>query len=117
MDWVYAQKRGVPSIHEPLLRITSPAHEAVWKTGATNVNLSGTAGALGEPVAGVSWTNLANHVNGAAAGTGLWSVTGIPLDASATNVVSVVATTTSWAPELGGVTTFNDTLTVAGYPP
>jgi hypothetical protein len=116
MDWVYAQRRAVTSTHEPLLTITDPTPEAVWRTGVTNLNLGGTAAALGQAVTGLFWTNFANNAKGVAAGTNLWSLAGIPLQASRTNVVAVVATTTSWVPEYGGATTFNDTLTVACYP-
>jgi hypothetical protein len=71
---------------------------------------------MGQGVTGVAWTNFANNVKGLATGTDAWTVTNIPLVASKTNVVAVVATTTSWVPQYGGVTTFNDTLTVACYP-
>jgi hypothetical protein len=116
MDWVYAQRLGVTSTNEPLLTITSPTAEAIWRTGSTNLVLTGTAAARGQALIGVSWTNFANNVKGLATGTDLWSVTNIPLVASKTNVVAVVATTTSWTPQYGGVTTFNDSLSVACYP-
>jgi poly(3-hydroxybutyrate) depolymerase len=116
MDWVYAQRLGVNPTNEPLLTITSPTAEPISRTGSTNLNLSGTAAALGQAITGMSWTNFANNVKGLATGTDLWSVTNIPLVASKTNVVAVVATTTSWTPEYGGVTTFNDTLTVIQSP-
>lgn len=116
MDWVYAQRRGVASTNEPLLTITSPTADVIWRTGGTNLNPTGTAGALGQAVTAVSWTNFANNVKGVAAGSNLWSVTGIPLDANKTNIVAVVATTTSWVPAYGGRTTFNDTLIVIQSP-
>jgi len=116
MDWVYAQRRGVASTHEPLLTISTPTAEAIWRTGGTNLNLTGTAAALGQAVTGVTWTNFASNVKSLATGTDLWSATNIPLVASKTNVIAVVATTTSWVPDYGGNTTFNDTLTVVCYP-
>lgn len=116
MDWVYSQKRGVASTNEPLLTITSPTADAIWRTGVTNLNPAGTAGALGQAVTAVSWTNFANNVKGVAAGSNLWSVTGIQLQANKTNIVAVVATTTSWVPAYGGRTTFNDTLIVIQSP-
>ena len=112
MEWVYAQRRGVTSTNEPLVTITSPTAEAIWRTSVTNLDLAGTAGALGQAVTGVSWTNSANRGKGVAAGSNLWSVTGIPLRANKTNIVTVLATTTSWVPAYGGTTTFNDTVTV-----
>lgn len=116
MDWVYAQRRGVASTTEPLLTIISPTADSIWRTGATNLNLVGTAGARGQAVTAVSWTNFANDVNGIAAGGNLWSVTDIPLQANEINIVSVVATTTSWVPAYGGATTFNNTLFVTQSP-
>jgi hypothetical protein len=40
----------------------------------------------------------------------------IPLQAAKTNIVVVTATTTSWAPALGGNTTFNGILSVVPLP-
>jgi poly(3-hydroxybutyrate) depolymerase len=116
MDWVYAQRRGVPSTHEPRLTITNPPPGAVWRTGASSLNLAGTAGALGRAITKVNWTNFANNAKGVAAGTNSWNATGIPLSAGATNVLAVVGYTTSWAPQYGGATTFNAALTAACYP-
>jgi hypothetical protein len=114
--WLLAQRRGVASTNEPLLSITNPTPQAVLPTGVTNVNLAGSAAASGRNVIRVTWTNFANNTKGIATGTNLWSVTNIPLAASKTNVIAVVATTTSWAPAFGGNTTFNDTLTVIQSP-
>jgi prepilin-type N-terminal cleavage/methylation domain-containing protein len=115
-DWLLAQRRGVPSTAEPLLTVTNPTAQAVWLTGTTNLSLAGSALALDQNVTQVAWTNLANNAKGLAAGTNVWSVTGIPLVASRTNVVIMTATTTSWVPACGGNTTFNQTLMVACYP-
>jgi poly(3-hydroxybutyrate) depolymerase len=116
IDRFLAQRRGVASTNEPLLSITSPTQTAVYATGATSLNLAGSAAALGQPVTSVTWTNLANGAKGNASGTNAWSATGIRLPANRTNLVIVTATTTSWAPAYGGNTTFNDTLTVLQSP-
>lgn len=116
MGWVYSQQRGVLSTSEPLLSITVPTADAIWRTGDTNLNSAGTAGALGQSVTTVSWTNFANNVKGIATGSNLWNIASIPLQASKTNIVAVVATTTSWVPAYGGRTTFNDTLIVIQAP-
>jgi poly(3-hydroxybutyrate) depolymerase len=116
VDWLLAQRRGVAPTNEPLLAITNPAPQAVLFTGATNLNLAGSAGALDRAVTQVVWTNSANSANGAASGTNAWSVTGIPLSANKTNLIIVTGTTTSWAPAFGGNTTFNDTLAVIQSP-
>jgi hypothetical protein len=116
MDWVYAQRRGVPSTHEPRLTITNPPPGAVWRTGAGSLNLAGTAAALGQAITKVFWTNFANRALGPGAGSNAWAVTAIPLTAGSTNVIAVVGFTTSWVPAYGGNTTFNGALLVADYP-
>jgi predicted esterase len=110
VDWLLAQRRGVPSTAEPLLTITNPTAQAVWLTGATNLNLAGSAAALDQNVTRVAWENTANKLTGVAEGSNAWNVVGIPLVASKTNVVVVTGTTTSWAPACGGSTTFSQTL-------
>ncbi len=112
VEWVLAQRRGVAPKVEPLLLITNPTPEAVFTTAAATLNLAGSAEALGQAVASVSWENTANGKRGAAVGTNTWSAIGIPLVAGKTNLIIVTATTTSWVPSFGGNTTFNDTLTV-----
>jgi pimeloyl-ACP methyl ester carboxylesterase len=116
IDWVMSQKRGVASQAEPLLSITTPAKALVYSTGATNLNLAGTAGAQGQVITNVTWTNASSSSFGSASGTNTWSVTGIPLVPAATNSIIVTATTTSWATAIGGNTTFNDTLMVIQSP-
>jgi poly(3-hydroxybutyrate) depolymerase len=116
VDWVMAQRRGVAPTNEPLLMITNPTHGAAFSTGATNLNLAGTAAALGQVITKVTWQNMANNRTGTALGTNAWSVTGIPLVSNRTNLILVTATTTSWAPAYGGNTTFNRTLTVVQSP-
>jgi predicted esterase len=116
VDWLLGQRRGLASTNEPLLCITNPTGEAVCVTGGTNLNLAGCAQALGQAVTSLSWENTANGRTGVAAGSNLWSATGIPLVANQTNLILVTATTTSWAPVYGGSTTFHDTLTVFSSP-
>ncbi len=116
VDWLLAQRRGLAPTNEPLLSITSPTSQPVLSTGATNLNLAGSAAALGRDVTQVNWTNFANSAKGIASGTNAWSAAAIPLVAGRTNVIVAAGTTTSWAPYFGGNTTFSDTLTVACYP-
>jgi hypothetical protein len=116
VDWILAQRRGLPSTAEPLLTITNPTAQAVWLTGATNLNLAGSALALDQSVTQVAWTNTANKLAGIATGTNTWSVTNLPLTANRTNVIIVTGTTTSWAPACGGNTTFSQTLMVVSSP-
>jgi hypothetical protein len=115
VDWMVAQVRGAVSTNEPLLSITNPTLLAVLLTGATNLNLAGSAG-LRRDVTRVTWTNFANNAKGVASGTNLWSASGIPLQAGRTNMIVVVGTTTSWSSAYGGNTTFNDALTVIQSP-
>ena len=112
VDWLLAQRRGVPSTAQPLLTITNPTAQAVWLTGATNLNLAGSAAALDQNVTRVAWTNTANKLTGVAEGSNAWTITNLPLTANRTNVVVVTGTTASWAPACGGNTTFNQTLMV-----
>ena len=71
----------------------------------------------GRPAAGTAVVFAPGSSTGAAAtGSNLWSVTGLPLQVNKSNVVTVVAATTSWVPAYRGSTTFNDALTVLCYP-
>jgi hypothetical protein len=115
-EWLLSQRRGQAVVTEPLLSITSPTRSAVYSTGRAKLDLAGSAGALGETITCVAWTNLANNAKGIASGTNAWSVTDIPLVANRTNLILVVGTTTSWCAAHGGTTTFNDTLTVIQSP-
>jgi predicted esterase len=116
IDWLLAQRRGAPSLGEPLLSITSPTLEETRTTGASSVSLAGSAAALGQSITQVRWTNTVNQAGGVADGTNLWTAQGIPLAAYEANLIIVTATTTSWASGYGGNTTFNDTLTVVCLP-
>lgn len=116
VDWLMAQRRGVDSTTEPLLTITSPTLEPLLPTGATNLSLAGTAGAMGQAVGGITWQNQANGRTGTASGTKAWNVNGVPVVANQTNLIIVTGMTISWWPAYGGYTTFNDTLTVIQAP-
>ncbi|MHC1769261.1 MAG: immunoglobulin domain-containing protein [Verrucomicrobiia bacterium] len=116
VEWLLAQRRGVPSTAEPLLTITNPTAQVAWSTGATNLSLAGSALALDQDVTQVAWTNTANKLTGVAEGFEAWSVADIPLVAGKTNGVIVTGTTASWAPTLGGTTTFSQTLMVVCSP-
>jgi predicted esterase len=116
VDWLMAQKRGVAPTNEPLLSITNPTSLPVLSTGATDLNLAGTAGAVGQTVTRVTWQDTANSRTGTASGTKTWSVISLPLVASQTNLIILTGTTTSWWPAYGGNTTFNDTLSVFQAP-
>lgn len=101
---------------EPLLTLTNPTTQDVWFTGATNLNLAGSATALDQNVTRVAWENTANRLTGVATGSNTWSITSLPLTANRTNVIVVTGATTSWAPACGGNTTFNQTLMVVCSP-
>lgn len=116
VDWLLAQRRGVPSTAQPLLTITNPTAPSIWFTGATNLSLAGSALALGENVTGVVWTNAATKQGGLAIGSNTWTIANLPLTANQTNVIIVTGTTTSWAPACGGNTTFSQTLLVVCSP-
>ena len=118
VDWLLAQRRGVPGTAEPLVSITSPIREDSFTTAAPILDLAGSADALGQNVTQVGWRSATYSPSrtGLAVGTNLWSASGIPLQADKTNVIIVTATTISWAPAFGGNTTFNHTLTVLYSP-
>ncbi|MBI4657624.1 MAG: hypothetical protein HY735_02035 [Verrucomicrobia bacterium] len=116
IDWLLAQRRGVPSSAEPLLTITNPTAQTVWSTGATNLSLAGSALALDQNVTRVAWQNTANKLTGVATGSNAWTIANLPLAPNRTNIIVVTGTTTSWAQAAGGTTTFNDTLMVVCYP-
>jgi hypothetical protein len=116
VDWMLSQRRGQSCTNEPQLNITCLDPSKTYRTARTTIDLAGLAGALGNAVTNVSWTNYANGARGVAAGTNTWFAAGIPLQLSRTNVIAVVGTTTSWASAYGGNTTFNGTVRVACYP-
>lgn len=116
VDWVLAQRRGIPCDNSPLLCVTNPAPGGLLSTGASAVSLAGWADAAEYPVTRVLWTNTTARKGSLATGTNFWSATGIPLMANKTNVITVAATTTSWSAGYGGITSFNDTIAVFSSP-
>src|SRR5262249_46609341 len=112
VNWLLAQRWGTNAPAEPLLLITNALSKGIFAIGKTNLSLSGSANALGKNVRTVAWENAANAAKGIASGSNTWSPPAIPLSADRTNVIIVTATTSTWAPGLGGNTTFNNTLAV-----
>lgn len=113
VDWLFAQRRGVAPANEPLVSITTPTSDDVFKTPATSVSLAGTAAALGQAVTGVTWGNATTSTSGNATGTAAWSTGAITLAAGQSSRLLATATIgTSWAPAYGGTTSFNDALLV-----
>lgn len=114
IDWLFAQRRG--QVTSPSLAVTGHTSEIVYRTGASSLDLSGSARGFAQPVSKVSWLNQTLVRKGDATGTDAWSATGIPLVANLTNVIVVTATmNTTWA-TLPGTTTFNDTVFVFSSP-
>ena len=115
VDWLLAQRRGQTT--PPSLSITGPTSEPVRKTGASSIDLVGSAEGFGPEVARVSWENTTSRIRRSASGTSLWTANALPLVSDKTNVIVVIATmNTAWAPAYGGITTFNDTMTVICSP-
>jgi hypothetical protein len=115
-DWLMAQRRGVPFIGGPRLSITTPVSAELLVISSGTVDLAGSAEAIMEAGARVSWENLTTRAKGDAFGTDFWSVAAVPLRGNATNVIVVTATTASGFPVNGGTTTFSDTRSVLSQP-
>ena len=111
-----SQRRGVASTSEPLLTITNLSSPGPFTISAPTVSLAGWAEALGETISLVTWTNRTSRLGGRVDGTNVWTIADVPLAADKTNVVSIVATTTSWDAADGGNTTFTDTVSVYYVP-
>jgi hypothetical protein len=116
MDWVYSQRRGVPSSTEPVVRFAKPTADAVWKTGSTNLAVSGTARALGQAISTMTLVNYANNARGVTFAGNAWDAGAVPIKANTTNILSVLARTTSWYAPFGGSTTFTASLFVIQSP-
>jgi len=111
--WTFAQRRGFPVASDPAISITSHPTDRPLRTSVPLLNLAGvTAMAPGEAVSQIVWTNLLNRVGGPAVGVSPWTIEAIPLRHPGTNWILVTASTSTWIPEYGGTTTFNDTLLV-----
>jgi uncharacterized repeat protein (TIGR03803 family) len=116
VDWLLAQRQGAASSHGPMISITNRFPGITPTTAATSPNLAGVAEALGQPVSGVTWQNLALNLSGSALGSSYWSALGIPLAVRSVNLLVVTGTTVSWSRVLGGNTTFNDALSLLSSP-
>lgn len=115
VDWVMAQKRGLTSTTPPLVTITTPTAAASYVTALSALDLAGTA-AHYTNVLRVTWTNTVNQAGGTATGTNNWSVTGIPLQVAATNLIVITAWATNSITGFRGDTTFNTALAVVCWP-
>jgi poly(3-hydroxybutyrate) depolymerase len=117
-NWMIAQHRGAPSTTvPPILRIETPTTASAFATQDSAIALTGSVLFDGNAISNVTW-NLLGGASGTASGTTNWSIANVSL-ASDSNLVRVIATGTSFASNLGGVTTFNDALTInrVGPPP
>ena len=63
----------------------------VYTTGASTLNVSGSAFGLGQDVAGVTWLNMANNRTNTAVGTNDWTAVDMPLEPDKNNTIVVVA--------------------------
>jgi hypothetical protein len=126
VDWLMAQRRGMPVQGSPWIAVTAPAANAVWITSYTNLDLAGTACA-DAGITNIAWRNenMTGYPSGPATGTTNWVATAIPLRSGRisgtrvfafTNLVTVTATGTSWSELYGGTTTFNTVLRVVHVP-
>jgi poly(3-hydroxybutyrate) depolymerase len=114
--WTMAQRRGSPSPVAPLLELTQPVTNLNLATSATSISCAGMAQSGSALVPQVSWTNLILRVGGAVTGDSFWTANDIPLKSEWRNPVVFLGSTISWAPSLGGSTTFNRTLLVDTVP-
>ena len=87
VDVVFVSSAG-PDTTPPTVTITTPTSAPTFSTGATPLNLGGTA-SDNVGVTQVSWTNDRGG-SGVATGTASWSVSGVPLQ-SGVNLITVTA--------------------------
>lgn len=122
LNWLFSQRR---SQHLPppfAVEVAGPDGPPPTATGASSVDLAGTARALAGNITAIAWENRANRAKGVAstdrpADTTFWVVDDLPLAPGKTNVIVLTATLdTTWAPAFGGTTTFSDTLSVFSTP-
>ena len=117
VEWTLAQSRGQPSKVAPQLVIQTPTSDGSLTTSLTNLDLAGTAVWGQETISQVTWTNMSLRAGGIAQGTDAWAAHDALLKSGAINSVIILASTITWAPGLGGATTFGDTLMVQFPPP
>ncbi|NMO18748.1 hypothetical protein HPC49_13275 [Pyxidicoccus fallax] len=114
-EWLLSQRRGVPSTVGPRLVITAPTDGPTFTTTAASVALAGVADGGPSAVTQVTWKNgrkCGGTLTGTAAGTTAWSTAALGLQNGATHSLAVEAQSPSGSDAYGGVTTFNDVLTV-----
>jgi poly(3-hydroxybutyrate) depolymerase len=120
MSWVYSQRRGTNSTARPLLSINVPTDRPLYASSASGLGLSGTASDGSTGPSSITWTNYQPGggiiSRGVATGITSWTITNVLVQSTVTNLVLVTAGGTSWYSNLGGKTTFNDTLTLI-FPP
>jgi hypothetical protein len=122
LNWLFAQRRGQPPPPPFAVEVVGPDGPPPPTTGASALDLAGSARAIAGTVTAVSWENRANRLKGMAsthrqADTTFWAINDLPLAAGKTNVLIVTATLdTTWAPAFGGSTTFSDTISVFSTP-
>jgi poly(3-hydroxybutyrate) depolymerase len=109
--WLMAQRRGQPSTNvPPYVRIESPSTAAQFSTTDSQVSLSGTAG---NDIHAISTIVLRADTgpDQPVTGTTAWNSSVINI-ASGANRLRAFATGSSYSNDLGGNTTFSDTITV-----
>jgi poly(3-hydroxybutyrate) depolymerase len=116
VEWTMAQSRLAPGTADPRITITAPTTNAFYATHASSLSLAGTASAGGAGILSVHLANLIGVGSTSVKGTNTWSATST-LVSGKTNLLQFIATTTSWAPDFGGSTTFAQDFTVAANIP
>jgi len=116
VNWLAAQRNNGPSAQGPLLSITNQFPGITPTTAATTTSLTGVADALGQSISNIIWENVTLAVSNNATGSNVWSAASIPLLPRQANLLLVTGTTVSWAPALGGNTTFNDSINLLSSP-
>ena len=117
VEWVLSQRRGQIQRRDPRLQVTHPAYEGgVAVVASTNLTLSGTSQIFGEKLGGVTWSRAAQRgVGTVVAGNG-WNIQNLAIKPDTTNTFMLLGSTYSFAPELGGSTTFNAFIQVEYVP-
>ncbi|MCK5783609.1 MAG: hypothetical protein KAH06_04130, partial [Desulfobacterales bacterium] len=75
-----------PDITNPALEITNPTGIGIYATSSALVDISGTASDDRE-IDDVTWVNMATGKSGTAAGTAVWSVSGITLNEGDNSII------------------------------
>ena len=117
IDWMMAQRRGEPMRGEPQVTIPAAYEDRLARAPVGYFSLQGHAGAFGEPITNLLWTNVVMRTGGTAIAGDDWTIPNIALREAETNVIVITAKTTSWSPQYGGTTTITKTARVRGLPP